>query len=64
MGNNCRHLTRVLLANNPLSEKLPDRPSWQKPDARAGKPGKDKRKAKGANQENPGRNQKDNRRRD
>lgn len=29
-GNNIRHLTRLLLSNNPLNGKLPESPSWKK----------------------------------
>jgi hypothetical protein len=61
MGNNCRHLTGVLLTGNPLSWRLPELPSWQKPTAGRGKQANDKGKAQGARQDNRGSIQKDDR---
>jgi hypothetical protein len=63
MGNNCRHLTRVLLTDNPLSGRLPEAPSWQKPTAGRRKQANYKGKAQGARQDNRGSIEKDDRRR-
>ena len=48
-GNNVRHLTRLLLSNNPLSGKLPETPSWKRPknDKRYGSNRRDQRNGRG-----------------
>lgn len=50
-GNNVRHLTRLLLSNNPLSGNLPETPSWKKPknDRRYGSNRRDQRNGRGRN---------------
>jgi hypothetical protein len=48
IGNNCQHLARVLLANNPLCERLPECLSWQQIGTCLARPDKNKGKTKGA----------------
>ncbi|OHT00712.1 hypothetical protein TRFO_32534 [Tritrichomonas foetus] len=58
-GNNVRHLSRILLSENPLSGKMPKGPSWkrlkqdQKFKGKRGAPGKFNRNDRGSNSRRP-----------